>query len=109
VSGRAALYNGCLVRYLDFMDGYLRPEEVNHPCGNIMAILAFPLSNITDRKIRWRDSLAKELIPSVERAREVFRSLECSPNVIMHSGQLKLADVERVAMNIRDWVQPVGG
>jgi 2-methylcitrate dehydratase PrpD len=37
---RAALYNGCLVRYLDFMDGYLRPEEVNHPCNNIMAILA---------------------------------------------------------------------
>jgi 2-methylcitrate dehydratase len=37
---RAALYNGCLVRYLDFMDGYLRPEEVNHPCYNIMAVLA---------------------------------------------------------------------
>ena len=37
---RAALYNGCLVRYLDFMDGYLRPDEVNHPCDNIMAILA---------------------------------------------------------------------
>ena len=37
---RAALYNGCLVRYLDFMDAYLRPEEVNHPGDNIMAILA---------------------------------------------------------------------
>jgi 2-methylcitrate dehydratase len=37
---RAALYNGCLVRYLDFMDAYLRPEEVNHPCDNIMAVLA---------------------------------------------------------------------
>ena len=37
---RVALYNGCLVRYLDFMDGYLRPDEVNHPCDNIMAILA---------------------------------------------------------------------
>jgi 2-methylcitrate dehydratase len=37
---RAALYSGCLVRYLDFMDGYLRPDEVNHPCDNIMAILA---------------------------------------------------------------------
>jgi 2-methylcitrate dehydratase len=37
---RAALYNGCLVRYLDFMDAYLRPDEVNHPCDNIMAILA---------------------------------------------------------------------
>src|SRR6202048_4584190 len=37
---RAGLYNGGLVRYLDFMDAYLRPEEVNHPCDNIMAILA---------------------------------------------------------------------
>ena len=37
---RAALYNGCLVRYLDFMDGYLRPNEVNHPCDNLMALLA---------------------------------------------------------------------
>jgi 2-methylcitrate dehydratase len=37
---RAALYNDCLVRYLDFMDAYLRPEEVNHPCDNIMAVLA---------------------------------------------------------------------
>lgn len=51
----------------------------------------------------------KELIPSVEWARELFRSLERSRNVIMHSGQLKLGDIERVAMNIRDWVQQVGG
>jgi hypothetical protein len=51
----------------------------------------------------------KELIPSVEWAREIFRSVERSRNVIMHSGQLKMADVERVAMNIRDWVRQVGG
>ena len=35
----------------------------------------------------------KELIPSVEWAREIFRSLERSRNVIMHSGQLKMGDV----------------
>jgi hypothetical protein len=51
----------------------------------------------------------KELIPSVEWAREIFRTLERSRNVIMHSGQLKMADVERVAMNIRDWMRQVGG
>jgi hypothetical protein len=51
----------------------------------------------------------KELIPSIEWAREIFRSLERSRNVIMHSGQLKMADVERVAMNIRDWIRQVGG
>jgi hypothetical protein len=51
----------------------------------------------------------KELVPSFEWARELFRSLERSRNVIMHSGQLKIADVERVAMQIRDWIQQVGG
>ena len=50
----------------------------------------------------------KDLIPTVEWAREIFRSLARSRNVIMHSGQLALADVERVAMNIRDWVRQVG-
>jgi hypothetical protein len=51
----------------------------------------------------------KEMIPSVEWAREIFRSLERSRNVIMHSGQLKMGDVERVAMNIRDWLRQVAG
>lgn len=49
-----------------------------------------------------------DLIPTVEWAREIFRTLARSRNVIMHSGQLMLADVERVAMNIRDWVRQVG-
>ena len=51
----------------------------------------------------------KDLVPTVEWAREIFRSVARSRNVIMHSGQLSLADVERVAMNIRDWVRQVGG
>lgn len=50
----------------------------------------------------------KDLIPTVEWAREIFRTLARSRNVIMHSGQLTLADVERVAMNIRDWIRQVG-
>lgn len=51
----------------------------------------------------------RDLIPTVEWAREIFRTLARSRNVIMHSGQLTLADVERVAMNIRDWIRQVGG
>jgi len=51
----------------------------------------------------------KDLVPTVEWAREIFRSLERSRNVVMHSGQLKMADVERVGMNIRDWIRQVGG
>jgi hypothetical protein len=49
-----------------------------------------------------------DLIPTVEWAREIFRTLARSRNVIMHSGQLTLSDVERVAMNIRDWIRQVG-
>jgi len=37
---RAALYNGALVRYLDFMDSYLAEGETCHPSDNIGAILA---------------------------------------------------------------------
>ncbi|MBI2247687.1 MAG: MmgE/PrpD family protein [Armatimonadetes bacterium] len=37
---RAALYNGALVRYLDFNDSYLAPKETCHPSDNIGAVLA---------------------------------------------------------------------
>jgi hypothetical protein len=51
----------------------------------------------------------KPLIPSVEWARTIFSAIERSRNVVMHSGQLKMADIERVAMYIRDWFRQVGG
>jgi len=37
---RAALYNGFLVRYLDFNDSYLAPHETCHPSDNLGAVLA---------------------------------------------------------------------
>ncbi|MFB6263171.1 MAG: MmgE/PrpD family protein [Bradymonadaceae bacterium] len=37
---RAALYNGFLVRYLDFNDSYLAPGETCHPSDNIAPVLA---------------------------------------------------------------------
>ncbi|VXB40388.1 2-methylcitrate dehydratase, 2-methylcitrate dehydratase [Burkholderia sp. 8Y] len=37
---RAALYNGCLVRYLDFMDNTAIRGEVCHPSDNLAALLA---------------------------------------------------------------------
>lgn len=40
--------------------------------------------------------------------RHSVKSLERSRNVIMHSGQLSLEDVERVGLVIRDWVRQVG-
>jgi len=37
---RAALLNGTLVRYLDFNDSYLAPDETCHPSDNIVAVVA---------------------------------------------------------------------
>jgi 2-methylcitrate dehydratase len=37
---RAAFFNGALVRYLDFNDGYLAPGETCHPSDNVAPILA---------------------------------------------------------------------
>jgi 2-methylcitrate dehydratase len=37
---RAALYNGALVRYLDYMDTCLAKGESFHPCDNLGAVLA---------------------------------------------------------------------
>ena len=37
---RAALYNGCLVRYLDFMDCFHVKKEVCHPCDTIAGLIA---------------------------------------------------------------------
>jgi len=36
----AALYNGALIRYLDFNDSYLAKGEMCHPSDNIAAVLA---------------------------------------------------------------------
>jgi hypothetical protein len=47
-------------------------------------------------------------IPSIEWANSVLDVIERSRNVIMHSGYLTLVDVERVGINIRDWVKQVG-
>ncbi len=37
---RAALYNGALVRYLDFNDSFLAPGETCHPSDNVAPVLA---------------------------------------------------------------------
>jgi hypothetical protein len=47
-------------------------------------------------------------LPTPEWTTSVFEAIERSRNVIMHSGMLEGADVERVGINIRDWVTQVG-
>ena len=41
--------------------------------------------------------------------RQILSTLERSRNVIMHSGELANADIERIGTVIRDWVKQVGG
>jgi hypothetical protein len=47
-------------------------------------------------------------LPSPEWTSSVFDAIERSRNVIMHSGVLDREDIERVGINIRDWVKQVG-
>ena len=47
-------------------------------------------------------------IPSIEWAANIFDVIERSRNVIMHSGALEQADVERIGIFLRDWVKQVG-
>jgi len=47
-------------------------------------------------------------IRSLEWARLLTGTIERSRNVIMHSGELELEDIERIGGLIRDWVKQVG-
>ncbi len=47
-------------------------------------------------------------VPSIEWSKSIFDVVERSRNVIMHSGDLGPEDIERVGINIRDWVKQVG-
>lgn len=48
-------------------------------------------------------------IVSIEWARNIITTIERSRNVIMHSGELSARDIERIGINIRDWISQVGG
>ena len=52
--------------------------------------------------------LFEDYLQSQEWMRQIISTVERSRNVIMHSGELGLQDVERIATAIRDWVHQVG-
>ncbi|MGC5011101.1 MmgE/PrpD family protein [Streptosporangium sp. DT93] len=58
----AALYNGALVRYLDFNDSYIAPGETFHPSDNIGAVLA---------AAEYRDLPGSELLTAIGVAYQV--------------------------------------
>ena len=53
--------------------------------------------------------LFSDHIISVEWAKNIISTIERSRNVIMHSGELSNRDIERIGVNIRDWISQVGG
>ena len=52
--------------------------------------------------------LFSDHIVSIELARNIIATIERSRNVIMHSGELSARDIERIGINIRDWISQVG-
>lgn len=70
---RAALWNGCLVRYLDFMDNFAAPAEVCHPSDNFAALLA---------AVEHADRSGEELLVALAAAYQVqCRPLETLPTM----------------------------
>jgi hypothetical protein len=53
-------------------------------------------------------TLFEDYLQSQEWMRQIISTIERSRNVIMHSGELGLQDVERIATAIRDWIRQVG-
>lgn len=47
-------------------------------------------------------------LQSQEWMRQIINTLERSRNVIMHSGELGVQDIERIGTSIRDWIRQVG-
>ncbi len=47
-------------------------------------------------------------VGSIEWMASIFDVVERSRNVIMHSGNLDKEDIQRLGVNIRDWVKQVG-
>jgi Swt1-like HEPN len=50
----------------------------------------------------------EELLGNMEWAKAILNTLEKSRNIVMHGGVLAKEDVERIGMNIRDWIRQAG-
>jgi hypothetical protein len=50
----------------------------------------------------------EDLLGNMEWAKATLTSLEKSRNIVMHGGSIAKEDVERIGMNIRDWIRQAG-
>lgn len=62
------------------------------------------LANIMSNNLE----LFEDFIISIDWVKQIFHTIDRSRNVIMHSGKLGTYDIERLCMNIRDWLNQVG-
>jgi hypothetical protein len=49
-----------------------------------------------------------DLLGNMEWAKATLNTLEKSRNIVMHGGSLAKEDIERIGMNIRDWIRQAG-
>ncbi len=50
----------------------------------------------------------EDILANLEWAKAVLSTLEKSRNITMHGGVLAKEDIERIGMNIRDWIRQTG-
>jgi hypothetical protein len=65
------------------------------------------LHNIITTNTNWPHF--ENLLQRQQWVQNIFDTMERSRNVIMHSGDLPLEDIERVGICIRDWMKQTGG
>jgi hypothetical protein len=53
-------------------------------------------------------AIFEDVVGNMEWAKQLLGTLEKSRNIVMHGGVLQREDIERIGMNIRDWVRQVG-
>jgi hypothetical protein len=82
-------------------DGMGRVDQ--HRPKSTTSILAIFLQIIV---VNWE--VFEDLLGTMEWAKATLNSLEKSRNIIMHRGSVAKEDVERIGMNIRDWIRQAG-
>jgi len=53
-------------------------------------------------------SVFEDVLSNLEWSKQLLGTLEKSRNIVMHGGSLAGEDIERIGMNIRDWVRQAG-
>jgi len=82
------------------------PEAVQSP-ARIAAVTSLSPAQYCQDDKRNRYGVAG-IRANLEWAKAVLNTLEKSRNIVMHGGVLAKEDIERIGMNVRDWVRQTG-